>query len=258
MGQAGSSFRSVWTEANGLAIHAVVSESGKAANAPPLVLVHGLGLSHRYMMPVAEELARDFRIFVPDLPGFGESGHPSKTLDMPGLADGLAAWMRATGLARVPLLGNSQGCQVIANLAVRHPDLVACAVLQGPTSPPEERTWVRQFVRWRQNAPFNPPDMDAVSWPEYRQSGYLRVLHTFHLSLRDAIEEALPHVRVPVLVVRGERDPICRDEWARRLTALLPQGRLVEIPHEAHTLVFTAPVDLARVTRAFLGELVDG
>jgi 2-hydroxy-6-oxonona-2,4-dienedioate hydrolase len=252
MGDPGSAFQSVWTAADGLPIHAMVSRGPVAAGVPAVVLVHGLGLSHRYMMPVAEELARDFRVFVPDLPGFGESGHPRKALGMAELADGLAAWMRATGLARVPLLGNSQGCQIIANLAVRHPDLVARAVLQGPTSPPEERSWLKQFVRWRQNAPFNPPELDPLSWPEYRKSGYLRVLRTFHYSLKDAIEERLPQIRVPVLVVRGERDPICRADWARHLTGLLPQGRLVEIPQVAHTLVFTAPVELAGATRSFL------
>jgi 2-hydroxy-6-oxonona-2,4-dienedioate hydrolase len=247
-------FQSMWTEANGLPIHAVVSASPATSDAKVLVLVHGLGLSHRYMMPVAAELARDYKVYVPDLPGFGDSGHPPRTLTIPELADGLASWMRAVGLSRVPLLGNSQGCQVIANLAVRHPDRVERAVLQGPTSPPEERSWFRQFIRWRQNAPYNPPSLDPVTWGEYRRSGYLRALLTFHYSLKDHIEDHLPHINVPVLVVRGECDPICRADWAERLTQLLPRGRLVQIPKVAHTLVYTAPVELAAVTRSFLAR----
>ena len=244
-------FESRWTRAAEVEVHAKVSR-GRAEQ--PLVLVHGLGLSHRYMMPVAGELAQDFRVFVPDLPGFGLSGHPRKTLTMPELADALAAWMRAVGLGAAPLLGNSQGCQVIANLAVQHPDLVAAAVLQGPTSPPEERTWPRQAVRWRQNGRFNPPDLGPLTWPEYRWAGYLRVLRTFHYSLKDAIEERLPQVRAPVLVVRGERDPICRADWARSLADLAAQGSLVELPAVAHTLVYTAPVALADATRRFLRD----
>ena len=121
----------------------------------PVVLVHGLGLSGRYMLPVARHLAPHFPVYLPDLPGFGDSEKPADTLDVPGLADALAAWIAAAGLARAALLGNSFGCQIIADLAARHPDLVERAVLQGPTTPPDERSWLWQFVRWRQIQPFN-------------------------------------------------------------------------------------------------------
>lgn len=249
-----SSFQSMWTEANRLPIHAKVSSGPAIAASGALILVHGLGLSHRYMMPVANELAHHARVYVPDLAGFGDSGHPRRILSMPELADGLADWMRAIGLSRVPLLGNSQGCQVIANLAVRHPELVSCAVLQGPTSPPEERSWFWQSIRWRQNSSRNPPSLSPITWGDYRRSGYIRVLRTFHYSLKDHIEDQLPRIKVPVLIVRGECGPICRADWAERLAGLLPQGRLVEIPKVAHTVVYTAPVELAWVTQSFLSE----
>jgi hypothetical protein len=35
----------------------------------------------------------------------------------------------------------------------------------------------------------------------------------------------------------------------------LPQGRLAQIPEVAHTLCYTAPAELADVSRAFLREL---
>jgi pimeloyl-ACP methyl ester carboxylesterase len=54
------------------------------------------------------------------------------------------------GLERAALLGNSFGCQVIADLAVRYPQRVTHAILQGPTTPPQERSVFWQFVRWRQ------------------------------------------------------------------------------------------------------------
>jgi pimeloyl-ACP methyl ester carboxylesterase len=75
---------------------------------------------------------------------------------VPGLANALAGWIEAMALAPVALLGNSFGCQIIVDLAARHARLVERAVLQGPTTPPEERSWLWQFVRWRQNQPFNP------------------------------------------------------------------------------------------------------
>ena len=249
-----SPFRSNWTSVHGLLMHAKAATGRAPGRRLPLVLVHGLGLSHRYMMPVAEQLAPDFDIFVPDLPGFGDSAHPQHLLDMPGLADGLLAWTEAAGLGRVWMLGNSQGCQVIADLAARHPDRIEACVLQGPTTPPDERSWFWQFLRWRQNNRYNPPDLGPPTWSDYRRAGYGRVLRTFRLGLLDRMEDKLPRITARALVVRGQHDPICRPAWAAEVARRLPRGRLVLIPAVAHTLVFTAPEQLAAVTRRFLIE----
>jgi 2-hydroxy-6-oxonona-2,4-dienedioate hydrolase len=225
---------------------------------PAVVLVHGLGLSGRYMLPVATRLAAHYPTFLPDLPGFGDSSHPTEVLDVAELGDALAAWIEAMDLNSPALLGNSFGCQIIVNLAVAHPGAIDRAILQGPTAPPEERTWFRQAQRWRQNQPFNPPSLGPVTWSDYRKCGWRRLFRTFHYSLQHPIEDQLSSVACPALVVRGTRDPICRRPWAEEVVRRLPQGRLVELPDVAHTLVYTAPDELAAVTRAFLDQDMPG
>jgi 2-hydroxy-6-oxonona-2,4-dienedioate hydrolase len=54
------------------------------------------------------------------------------------------------------------------------------------------------------------------------------------------------------LVVRGEHDPIVPQEWAKRLTAMLPKAQLVVIPGAAHAVNFNAPIPLARAVVRFL------
>jgi pimeloyl-ACP methyl ester carboxylesterase len=49
-------------------------------------------------------------------------------------------WLEAADLPSVAVLGNSFGCQVAVELAVRHPDRVAGLVLVGPTMDPSART----------------------------------------------------------------------------------------------------------------------
>jgi pimeloyl-ACP methyl ester carboxylesterase len=237
----------------GCTVHARVADvPAGAPPRPPLVLVHGLGLSGRYMMPTARRLACRYAVHVPDLPGFGDSGKPARTLDVPGLAAALAAWMAAKGMEPAVLLGNSFGCQVIVELAARYPERVAGTVLQGPTTPPDERSWLMQFIRWRQNAPHDPPDLSPLSKQDYRKAGYFRTLVTFHYSLVHRPEDKLAAIEAPSLVVRGQEDPICREDWAERVAAGLPEGRLVLIPGVAHTLVYTAPDQLAAVTASFI------
>ena len=215
-----TAFKPWWTPVNGLTVFARVA-SRAPADAPDVVLVHGLGLSGTYLMPTARELARDYRVWVPDLPGFGRSGKPRRVWDVSELADGLAAWMEAVGLGKAALLGNSFGCQIIIECAARHPQRVERAVLQGPTTAPEERSWLWQFVRWRQNP---NPGMDPIAYRDYWAAGIYRVLRTFHYSIQHRPEDRLPEIAIPVLVVRGSADPICRQDWAEEVAQRLPRG----------------------------------
>lgn len=128
----------------GLRIHARASGNPAPKGRIAVVLVHGLVVSSRYMVPIAERLAPYNRVFAPDLPGFGRSERPLQALDVAGLSDALSNWMGEVGLERAALVGNSMGCQVIADLAVRYPARVARAVLQGPTMDPKGRSVSRQ------------------------------------------------------------------------------------------------------------------
>lgn len=155
---------------------------------------------------------------------------------MPELADALAAWMQAAGLGRAALVGNSFGCQVIVELAARHPDQVTCTVLQGPTMDPAARSLGRQTWRWLRDTVQERPDPWA-RLRDYRDAGLRRVLATYRLALRDRVEGKLPRVLAPTLVVRGPDDPIVSQVWAETVADLLPAGQLVVTDAGAHTLI---------------------
>lgn len=66
--------RSEWIRAGGASIHTrVSSEPTLPPEAPPVVLVHGVVISSLYMVPTAERLVPFYRVFAPDLPGFGKA-----------------------------------------------------------------------------------------------------------------------------------------------------------------------------------------
>jgi 2-hydroxy-6-oxonona-2,4-dienedioate hydrolase len=247
---------SAWSEVGGLGMHARVSTPTPARDAPAIVLVHGIGVSGRYLMPTAMRLTSTCRVYVPDLPGFGLSAKPAAALGVPALADALAAWMRVVGLPPATLLGNSFGCQIIAELGVRYPALICRVILQGPTMDPRARTVPRQLVRWALNSPFEPTvawtSLGSVVRQDYRDAGVQRVLATFRHALDDRIEDKLPRLDVPALVVRGARDPIVPLRWAEEASQLLPHGRLVVVPGAAHTMCFTSPDALVGVVRPFV------
>ncbi|HLH24542.1 MAG TPA: alpha/beta hydrolase [Chloroflexota bacterium] len=240
------------TEAAGLSLFARVSALPLPPQAPAVVMVHGLVVSSRYMVPTAKRLARYCRVAIPDLPGYGHSAKPPRALNVPQLADALAAWMVAAGFPRAVLLGNSFGCQVVVDLAVRYPERVARAILVGPTTDPRARTAHQQVGRWLLNLPGEPLGLGLVVARDVWDMGIPRALATFRHMLRDDVAAKLPRVQAPTLVVRGGHDTSVPQRWCEEAVRLLPRARLVVIPGAAHTLNYNSPRRLLRVTLPFI------
>ena len=246
---------SIWTEVEGWRIHARRSAAPSPQGIPPIVLVHGLGMSHRYMMPTFKSLARHATVYAPDLPGFGRSDKPPQTLDVPELARALIGWLEANELRDTVLLGNSFACQIIAELALCRPDLARALVLVAPTVDRHARSVREQLIRLTFDALHEPFSLVPLALYEYFFIvGFSRALQTLRFALADRIEDKLPRVAVPTLVVRGDRDPLVPQQWTEEVTGLLPQARLVVIPHAAHAVNYDAPEELAREVLGFLRE----
>lgn len=240
-----------YTRVDGRWMHARVSLDRAPAGAPVVVLVHGIGVSSRYMVPLAAQLANHFRVFAVDLPGYGRSDDPGRVLRLPELADALSLWLESMHLGPVALLGNSFGCQIVVELAVRDPQRVSAVVLQGPTIDPSARSIPRQLLRSLRSGR-ESPSLGLVTARDYAACGLGRVAETFRIAVRDPVEHKLPHVRAPALVVRGSRDAVVSEQWAEQVAHLLPHGRLAVVPGAAHAMNYTNPLELARVVRPFL------
>jgi pimeloyl-ACP methyl ester carboxylesterase len=168
------------------------------------------------------------------------------------LADALLAWMDRIGLERPHLVGNSFGCQVIADLAARHPGRVGRLVLQGPTIDPHARSAWRQVLRWLVVTPFERSSEGVILLRDIRDLGPRRAVTMLRMALRDPIEQKLSRIVAPTLVVRGTRDAIVPQRWAEEAARLLPNGRLVVIAGAAHTINYSQPAWLTDVVLPFL------
>ncbi|MEU0108440.1 alpha/beta hydrolase [Streptomyces sp. NPDC006251] len=225
-----------------------------AGRGPSVVCVHGAGVSSREFQPFIEVLGRRRDAWTVDLPGFGASGGPPRPLGLRALADAVAEWLTAVGLEQAVLLGGSFGCQVAVEAAVRHPDRITGLVLVGPTVDPAARGFLRQLLRWVRNAPHEQASMAVLNLADYRDAGVRRVACTFTETLRDRIEDKLPHILVPTLVVRGAYDRLVPQEWAEEVTRLLPAGRLAVVPKAGHMVPYRRPHALAGLVSDFLAH----
>jgi pimeloyl-ACP methyl ester carboxylesterase len=217
-----------------------------------LVLVHGVGVSGRYMRPVWRLLGEVGRAWLPDLPGFGRSWKPKSALGVDELSEALIAWMDAAGIDRAALIGNSMGCQVAIALAARYPARVEALVLVAPTIDGGARTRGRQLVRFALTALREPLALYPIVLADYLRAGIKRTWRTFGFAVDDRPEDKLAAIAVPTLVVRGARDRIVSQPWAERVAKALPRGRLLTLPRGGHAIPFDAPRDLFRATSVFL------
>jgi pimeloyl-ACP methyl ester carboxylesterase len=239
--------QSVFTKVKDLRMHARVIDNRAQTAAPTVVLVHGLGVSSRYMIPTAERLADIARVYALDLPGFGKSGRTPQALAVPELADYLNVWMEAIGIERAMLVGNSFGAQIIVDLAARYPARVQSAALIAPTIDQNARGFFRQLGRLLLDAPREPLSLLPIVMGDYFTAGLSRTARTLLHALADPIEAKLPHIKTPTLVIRGERDPIVSQQWAEEVARLLPSARMEIIPRVAHAVNYSSPDELRRL-----------
>ena len=222
-------------------------------------LVHGLGVSGSYFVPLARILARSGRVVVPDLPGTGHSAGSGGPLGVSAQADVLAALVDRTCRGERPVLvGNSLGCQVILDLAGRGLVPTGPLVLIGPSVDPRYRSLLRQLGTMAVDLVREPPALWPLVARDYLVTGPAGVLTTALSALVDRPEEKLPLIEAPVLVVRGERDALTTRAWTLRCAELAPRGRFVALPGAAHAPHFSHAVLVAGIIERFLAECDDG
>jgi 2-hydroxy-6-oxonona-2,4-dienedioate hydrolase len=218
------------------------------------VLVHGYGVSGSYMLPLAQSLAPSFSVFAPDLPGYGRSQRPRRPLGIAELATALAGWLDKAELQRSAFVANSMGCQIVTELAVRLPERVGPMVLIGPTVDPQRRAARHQLLAGLRDAGREPRSLLALAARDDAVAGVGALVATARSALADRIEQRLPLIAQPTLVVRGEHDAFVGQRWAERVSALLPRSRLVVVPREPHAVHYTRPDLIARIAHKLLAE----
>jgi 2-hydroxy-6-oxonona-2,4-dienedioate hydrolase len=248
--------RSGWTLVRGLRLHSRQSAAPPAVAHPlPVILIPGLIVSSRNMVPTARLLAAaGFWVMALDLPGFGKSDRPPRMFDIPVLADMLTEWLDAANIPRADFLANSFGCQVLADFASRYPERVHRVVMTGPAMDAKARNFVRPILRLLADI-FAEPVIVPSALYDLFEIGLRDALQTYLLALRDRIEDKLPRVQAPALVIRGENDPIAPQAWTERVASLIPGDvPLRVVPGAGHALNYSSPKKLVDLVIPFLSQ----
>ncbi|WP_411720816.1 alpha/beta fold hydrolase [Mycetocola sp.] len=230
-------------------------DAAPGAGRTTFVLVHGIGVSSRYFERLARELSRSGTVLVVDLPGFGAAPRPERQLTIEAGAGLLAEFIRSEGLADAVLVGHSMGTQFVVEVAAVHPTLIGAIVLAGPVVDERAPMPWQQGMRLGRDMLRESLGANWIVSTDYIRSGIRWYLTELPVMLGYPTQERLPLVSVPVLVLRGERDPIAPHGWSARLTATAHNGRLVEVPGAAHVVQHTRAAQVAEILAEFAAEI---
>jgi 3-oxoadipate enol-lactonase len=248
----------------------------ETGNGVPLFLFHSLLSDRASFDAIASELAKSFRVIVPELPGFGRSRAVSGGLA--DIADRMADAVKdASGGQRAVVLGNGYGGFVALQMAIRHPGLAARYVFAdcGAAFSEPGREAFRNMAaasKAKGLAAITDVAMRRLFAPEFqaqhpdlmadRRAAFLKTDENVfraacgqlaNLDLRDEAGK----LKVPALVVVGEHDEATPPPMSHELAALLPDARLKIIAGCAHVPQLQAPKVFLETIADFLPQVAD-
>jgi pimeloyl-ACP methyl ester carboxylesterase len=222
---------------------------------PVVVMIHGIGVSNWYFRPMMRELRDEYRTVAIDLPGFGNSPVPGRRFTVADYAAVVNEVIRRQGWVRPVLVGHSMGCQVVSECERQQPGISRGLILMGPTITAGRRSVRQQAARLLLDAWREPLRTTVVVTADYIRTSTRHYIRTIKPMLNDRIEERLPLVEPPVLVIRGSRDPLATSSWSQELAARTADGRMVQIDDGAHNIQHSHPVAVADLCRSFIEDL---
>jgi 3-oxoadipate enol-lactonase len=243
----------------------------EAGAGKPIVLLHSLLADRAIFDKIVPILARQRRVIVPDLPGFGGSSSAGATIE--GIADRIAGLFDALELGTTAdVLGNGFGGFVASALAIRHGatfDRLILADTGVGFTPEGKQSFFAMAERVRQSGMeaivdvalkrLFPEDFIAAN-PAImaeRRAALVKTNPEFFAEACHALAalDLTAHIgtiRNPTLVVVGELDAATPPEMARALAKALPGAALIEMPGCGHAPMAQAPEAFIKVVSKFL------
>lgn len=236
----------------------------------PLVLLHCLGVDHRFW-DFAAPLAEKLMLLRYDLPGHGAAPVPDRPYSIADLSEQLASVLRINDIGRASIAGISLGGLVAQHFAAHHPESVDRVVLIDTTprySDEIRGMWtVRAKTARTAGVAAMVPDLLKIWFSEaclardpagvryvretlQKASGEGYALACEALGAADLRAEAA-RIEAPTLVVCGENDIPSFLDSARWLAANIEGAKLAWIPQARHASVIERPDEAVRLLGEF-------
>lgn len=220
----------------------------------PLLFLHGFPLNRNAWTNQLEAFKSRFRVIVPDLRGFGDSGSSAGPVSMSCFADDIWALGQHLGLGPVILAGHSMGGYIALAIAKAYPAMLRGLVLVGTKAgsdsvdaASEHLEVAKKLIRGGPSGVLEDlasnmlssanPDGDKVAsvlscMTSASPEGIAGALRG--MALRPDMNDVLDKIRVPTLIISGSEDRVLPVRESEALARAIPDSRLRIIPKAGH------------------------
>jgi 2-hydroxy-6-oxonona-2,4-dienedioate hydrolase len=231
--------------------HEYIQSDGSNVEAVPLILLHGLMGALSNFEGILSHFAKRINVVIPMLPIYTM---PLKDLDLDGLVDYIDDFINYKGYSQVFILGNSLGGHLAQMYALRKPEKVKKLILTGSSGLFENafgnsfpRRSSREYIRKKTEMVFYDP---AVATEELVSEVFdnvsdlgrcIRIVKTAKSAVRHNLEDKLPLIKTPTLLVWGEQDEVTPLWVGKKFNELLVNSKLVVFDKCGHAPMMEHP-----------------
>lgn len=240
---------------------------------PPLVIVPGMAGGYELLGPLAKILSREYRVISYQLRGEDNCFALRQPFDRQDLVSDLAEFLDCLCLERPTIMGVSFGGALALEFAARYPYRLKDLIVQGcgariehgllqmvastvlPRFPlPSDNPFINQFFNLLFGGPTKKDALHDFVIRQIWQTDQSVMAHRFRLVEDFSMDERLARIRVPTLVLAGDKDVMVTKRTLNELVEGVENALLKRLPNCGHLAFVTNPTLVAEKVRRFLTD----
>ena len=234
-----------------------------AGNGPPLLYLHG-AVGQKGWAPFLERLSRQFTVYAPYIPGFGEATGLEHLADLTDLTLYHLELLDALDISRAHVVGHFLGGMIAAEMAAFSPSSVSRMALVSPAGVWRDEEPVADLLALDANeltarlaaTPEGGSSLNGVSDMLARDRMQdIAAAGKFLWPLPDkGLHRRAYRIKAPTLILWGEQDRINPPSYAADFQSLIAGSRTGTVTNAGHLVMLEQPDAFADAVAAFLKE----
>jgi pimeloyl-ACP methyl ester carboxylesterase len=240
---------------------------------PPIVLIPGMAGGYELLGPLAQILAKDFRVISYQLRGEDNCFALRRPFNREDLVGDLAELLDSLCLENPTIMGVSFGGVLAMEFAAKHPYRLKDLIIHGAGSRfergllqvvastvlsrfplPSDNPFVNQFFNLLFGGATKKDALFDFVTRQIWQTDQSMMAHRFQLVETFDINGRLERIRVPTLILAGEKDVLVTPRSLAELVEGIANAQLKRLPRCGHLAFVTNPALVADKVRRFLAD----